>query len=216
MKKIILLLAVSLCCSSIYSQKKKAAKNASSSDVIANTADLTAALTPDKDTYRFEVKTSKKETLFVRQIDVKANGKSPATKNNNIPFDCKITPFIAKGTPLYSITWTQKSYTEIPDKKEDRTELHSEIWNAATKKQLLANVQATTKITEILYLDKLKNASQTSEKLRKEGLTYSLTKDGDVSLTGKAQENKLVYNPATDTYDNLKSPAAGPAKPKKK
>ena len=216
MKKIILLLAVFLCCSSIYSQKKKAAKNASSSNVIANAANLTAALTPDKDTYRFEVKTDKKETLFVKQIDVKGNEKSAATKNNNIPVGCKITPFTAKGTPLYCITWTENKVTEAAEKTEDRTQIHSEIWNAVTKKRLLENVQTTTKIKEILWLDKLKNASQTSEKMRREGLVFSLTNEGDVALTGKNQENKLVYNPATDNYDNVKSNLMPITKSKKK
>jgi len=218
MKKTILLLFLSLSVTIAFGQKKKpAAKKTAAANVIAKADNLTAELTPGKEQYQFEVLLNKKDSLFTKKINVSGNGKLAATKNNNIPFDCKITPFTAKGTPLYAITWSENNVNEITDKTEDRTQIHSEIWNTATKTQVLANVQTATRIKEILWLDKLKNASQTSEKMRNEGLVFTLTKEGDVLLKSKTQENKLTYNPATNSYDNLKATVTTPAsKPKKK
>lgn len=215
MKKIILLLALSLCCTSMFGQKKKAVKKATSK-VIATADNLTAEIANAKDLLIFQVMIDKKDSLFTKKIDVSDNGKSPSTMTNNIPFDCKIVPFTAKGTPLYCITWTENKVTEVTDKKEDRTQYHTQIWNLATKSLVLGNVQTATKIKEILWLDKLKNASQTSEKMRNEGLAFTLTKDGDAILKAKTQETKLTYNPQINKYDNLRPTATQPAKPPKK
>ena len=65
-------------------------------------------------------------------------------------------------------------------------------------------MQGITKIKEIQYLDKLKNASQTVEKFRNEGFAFSLTKVGDVKLKNKTQENTLSYNVSSNVYQNLK------------
>lgn len=212
MKKIVLLVALSMCLTTAYSQKKKGAKKAGTpASVLAKMNELTAQLTPKKD--RFEVLFGK-DTLFTRKIDLSANNK-PTTKNNNIPTTCTITPVVVKGTPLYCITWSDNNITEAAEKTEDRTKVYSEIWNPVTKTQVLANVQTTTKIKEILWLDKGKNASQTSEKLRREGYEFSMNKDGDVILKNKTQENKMVYNPATNVYEDVKS-SGTTAKPKKK
>jgi hypothetical protein len=155
-----------------------------------------------------------KDTLFTRKIDLSGNNK-PTTKNNNIPTTCTITPVVVKGTPLYCITWSDNNINEVTEKKEDRTKVYSEIWNPVTKTQVLANVQTTTKITEILWLDKGKNASQTSEKLRREGFEFSMNKEGDVVLKKNKQENKMVYNPTTNVYEDVKS-SSPTAKTKKK
>jgi hypothetical protein len=212
MKKIILLVALSLCFTTGYSQKKKGAKKSGTpASVLAKVNELTAQLTPKKD--RFEVLFGK-DTLFTRKIDLSGNNK-PTTKNNNIPTTCSITPVVVKGTPLYCITWSDNNINEVTDKTEDRIKVYSEIWNPVTKTQVLANVQTTTKIKEILWLDKGKNASQTSEKLRREGFEFSMSKEGEVVLRNKTQENKMVYNPATNVYEDVKSSGAA-AKSKKK
>jgi len=212
MKKMIFVLAISLCCTAIYSQKKKPVKKAGTpTSVLAKVNNVSAELTSKKD--RFQVMIDK-DTLFTRRIDVSANSK-PATKNNNIPFNCTIIPVVVKGTPLYCISWSENNVNEITDKTEDRTKIYSEVWNPITKTQVVANQQSTTKIKEILWLDKLKNASQTSEKLRREGFDFTLTKEGDVLLKNKTQENRMIYNPSTNVYEDVKS-AAAPAKSKKR
>lgn len=221
MKKITLLLAAVLISGVSFGQKsKKPAKAANANKtVLTKSGNLTAELLKKKNDYSFYVivdnKTSK-DTLSLKSIP-------SATTKDNLPTNCTITPFTSKGTPLYSIAWTEKSFTEIPDKKEDKTTTVTEIWNAATKTQLHSNTQVSTKITEILWLDKGKNASQTSEKMRNEGFALTLSPEGDIILKNKTQENKLAYNTTDNKYDAVKSaasatpaPAAKPAAKKRR
>jgi len=206
MKKITLLLAAVLISGVSFGQKSKKPVKAAASNksVLAKSGNLTAELLKKKNDYSFYVivdnKTSK-DTLSLKSIP-------GATTKENLPVNCTITPFNSKGTALYSIAWTEKNYTEIPDKKEDKTTTVTEIWNAATKTQLHSNVQASTKITEILWLDKGKNASQTSEKMRNEGFVLTLSPEGDIILKNKTQENKLVYDAAENKYNPVKSAQA--------
>lgn len=212
MKKILLLFALLLCVAT-FGQKKKTIKKGATT-VLAQANNVSAELTTAKD--RFMVMFNdkgKKDTLFTKKIDLSQNNNTAAAKNNNIPFNCAITPFMIKSTPLYVISWSENNINEAKEKTEDRTQVFTEIWNSVTKTQVMANVQTTTKIKEILWLDKLKNASQTSEKLRKEGFEFSLTKEGDVLLKNKTQENRMVFNPGTNLYEDVKS---APSKSKKK
>lgn len=212
MKKIMLVLAVALIVNIGYSQKSKkgTAKAAAGKTVLAKSGTMTAELFKSKTDYKLYVLVNNKEkdTLSLKNFPT-------TTTKENLPVDFTITPFTAKGTALYNFSWTEKSFTEIPDKKEDRTATVTEIWNAATKTQLHSNVQVATKITEILWLDKGKNASQTSEKMRNEGFVLTLSPEGDIILKNKTQENKLSYNATDDKYDAVKSaqPAAPVSKP---
>ena len=219
MKKITLLLAAVLISGVSFGQKSKKSVKATNANktVLTKSGNLTAELLKKKNDYSFYVivdnKTSK-DTLTLKSIP-------GATTKDNLPTNCTIIPFNSKGTPLYSIAWTEKSYTEIPDKKEDKTTTVTEIWNAATKTQLHSNTQVSTKITEILWLDKGKNASQTSEKMRNEGFALTLSPEGDIILKNKTQENKLAYNAADNKFDPVKlaatpTPASKPAATKKR
>src|SRR5690606_19867714 len=124
-------------------------------NVLATADGLTAELHKKKDSYRFYALLASKEakgqkdTLMLKEFN-------DAKTENNLPLECAIKPFTAKGVKLYQISWVEKSYTEIPDKKEDATRTVTQIWNADTKTQLHSNIQTQTKITEILWLDKLK------------------------------------------------------------
>ena len=102
------------------------------------------------------------------------------------------------------IYWAETSITESKEKTENKTMQYNEIWNVKTKTKAFSNLQTTTKIKEIQYLDKLKNASQTVDKIRYEGLAFTLTKEGDVYLKNKTQENTLSYNASSNVYQNLK------------
>ena len=117
---------------------------------------------------------------------------------------------------MHLISWSEKSLNETKDKTENKTVIYSEIWNTLTKTKPLANIQTTTKIKEIQYLDKLKNASQTVEKIRNEGFAFTLTKEGDVNLKNKTQDNTLSYNTSSNVYQNLKDMAPSKATAKKK
>jgi hypothetical protein len=105
---------------------------------------------------------------------------------------------------LHLISWAESAITESKEKTENKTMQYSEVWNIKTKTKASSNLQTTTKIKEIQYLDKLKNASQTVDKIRNEGLVFTLSKEGDINLKNKTQENTLSYNASSNVYQNLK------------
>lgn len=206
-----------------YGQKKKTVAKGSKAEVIGKSGTITAELFRKKDAYRLYLllpaAKNKKDTVSIKTAAYDPKG-TPSTINNNIPTNCVITPFTTKGASLYSVSWTEKNLSEIPDKKEDATRTVTEIWNLNTKTQLYSNTQTATKITEILWLDKGKNASQTSEKMRNEGFAMTLSPEGDIILKNRTQENRLSYDATETKYVPVKGviqPAATPkAAPKRK
>lgn len=219
MKKIFLLCALVVVTCGANAQKKgtsKSSAKATGKKTLATADGLVAELNKKKDSYKFyllvpskEAK-GKKDTLMLKEFE-------DAKTDNNLPAGCTLKPFTAKGQKLYQVNWTEKTLTEIPDKKEDATRTVTQIWNIDNKAQLYSNTQTQTKITEILYLDKLKNASQTSEKLRNEGFTLTVLPDGDLQLQNKTQQNRMTFDPATGQYIAVKgAPQSGSAPPAKK
>ncbi|MFI0491807.1 hypothetical protein [Flavobacterium sp.] len=200
MKKIILFLALSLCCNTIYSQKKKI-KEKQSSSVLAKSDNITAEVIKNNFYLFIANKGAEKETILLKSIE-----------GNKLPTECKIIPFTTKGVKLYSVSWTENKVTETKLKTEDMTTTYTEICDVTTKTKLLSNAQTINKIKEIHFLDANKNASETIQRVRNEGLILSLTKDGDVILKGKTQENKLTYNPTEAKFVNVSSSG----EPKKK
>jgi hypothetical protein len=200
MKKTILVFALTLITVAGYSQKKKSSSKAkASAGVLAKTDNLSAEIVKNE-FHLYVTEAGKKEALFTRPIDAKKTLS-----------ECKITSFKAKETPLYYISWTEKGTTKTDLKTEDATSIVSEIWEVPTKTQVIANTQTTTHIIEKVFLDKLKNASETQEKNRREGFEFTLLPNGDVVLKNKSQENKQSYDPTTKTYK-----ASGASAKKKK
>ncbi len=192
MKKVIVVLVLVLLSNAIYAQKKKPI-SATTSSVLAK-ADKLSVEYINNNLILFSIaKGAKKDSIFSRSIE-----------NNKKPLDCKIIAFKAKDTQLYHVSWSENTVSETKDKKEDKTQFHNEIWEVNSKTLALGNIQTSTKIKETIYLDKLKNASQTSEKIRNEGLVFSLTPTGDVVLKTKTQENKLTYDSTLKKYVELK------------
>jgi len=198
MKRIILLLVVALVCTMTYSQKKKVVKSAASF-TLTKSGNLSIELIKNN-LYLFIANKLKKDTILLKTYAGSA-----------APNDCKITSFTAKGTPLTLVTWSESAIIETKEKTENRLQIYSEIWNTATKTKPLSNIQVTTNSKEIQWLDKLKNASQTVEKKRSEGFEFTLTKEGEVKLKNKTQENTMIYNASSNVYQNGKDIA-----PKKK
>ena len=195
MKKIALLVVLSFLCTSVYSQKKKskAKKATTSSSVLAKADNVTAEIVKGKFYLSIEDKGKKKDTITIKSVDSKS-----------APKDCKITAFTAKNNPLYLITWTENATKETPDKKEEITLTYSEIYELSSKTKAFSNVQTSSKIKEKVYLDKLKNASETQDRMHNEGYTFALTKEGDVVLTTKKQSNKMSYDPTSKKYVDAK------------
>jgi len=201
MKKTILLITLALCTSIGYSQKKKAGSNGKTgTEVLTKTDNLSAEIVKNE-FHLYVDEGGKKEVLFTRPIDTKKKLS-----------ECKITSFKAKETPLYYISWTEKGTTKTDLKTEDATSVVSEIWEVPTKTQVIANTQTTTHIVEKVFLDKLKNASETQEKNRREGSEFTLLPNGDIVLKNKSQESKQTFDTATKKYIE----AGTPAKKKKK
>ena len=192
MKNSILLLTILFTLTSTFGQKKKVSKFADSSALV-KLNNLSVALIQNNLYLFIENKGAKKDTILLKQYDAKGN-----------PTECKITAFKTKGISLHLISWSETSATETKEKTENKTMQYNEIWNIKIKKKAFSNMQTTTKIKEIQYLDKSKNASQTVDKIRNEGLAFTLTKEGDVYLKNKTQENTLSYNASSNVYQNLK------------
>ncbi|WP_309640612.1 hypothetical protein [Flavobacterium sp.] len=190
-KKYILIIALIFTTTATFSQKKKPVKTATSS-ALAKVNNLSVELIKNN-LYLFVNNKAKKDTMLLKTY-----------AGNAAPTDCKITPFTAKGTPLHLISWSESSITETKERTENKVMVYSEIWNTATKTKPLANIQTTTNIKEIQWLDKLKNASQTVEKKRNEGFEFALTKEGDVKLKNKQGETNMVYNASSNVYQNAK------------
>lgn len=201
MKKTILLITLALCTSIGYSQKKKSgSKSKAGTEVLTKTDNLSAEIVKNE-FHLYVDEGGKKEILFTRPIDAKKKLS-----------ECKITSFKAKETPLYYISWTEKGIAKTDLKTEDATSIVSEIWEVPTKTQVIANTQTTTHIVEKVFLDKLKNASETQERKRREGSEFTLLPNGDILLKNKSQESKQTFDPATKKY----IAAAAPAKKKKR
>lgn len=211
MKKTALLILILFCTTISYGQKKKAkgktpAKTASTA--LAKADNLTAEIVKGN-FYLFINDKTKKDTIGIKTVDV-----------NNLPKDCALKAFTAKGTPLYLLTWTEENTIKTDLKTEIKTTLFSEVYDVSTKTKLFTNQQSTTNITEKVFLDRLKNASETQERVRREGFEFVLTPEGDILQKNKSQENNFAFNATDKKYvegkpTNLVTSQKAPAKKKK-
>ncbi len=190
MKKTTLLLLLICFATASYSQKKKTKKTskpASTAIILAKTDNLSAEIVKNN-LYLFINKGNKKDTINIKPVGA------------NQPTDCKITPFFTKNTNLCVVSWTEKVLAQTSTKTEDKTLTISEIYEILTKTKVFTNTQTSTLITEQVFLDKNKTASQTQQKQRNEGYTFMLNKDGDITLYTKKQENKMTFDPVKKEY----------------
>lgn len=185
MKKIFFFLCIGLLTFNGFSQKKK-----SGSKAIA-----TASVFPKLDNLQVEVKGGKfqvtisekgktNDALIVKDVDAAFT-----------PKDCKLSSFTASGVKLYLLTWTELSTIKSPKKTEDKTTIYSVIYEIASKKQVYSNYQLTNHITEIVSLGGTA-ATETQEKMRREGFEFVLNPDGSVTQKNKTQQTTYVYDAA--------------------
>jgi len=190
MKKIVLFAFIALLSANSFAQKKKTStKKAIATAGLAKVDNLVA-----------EVKAGN------FQVTINENGKPKdamivkAAEGTFAPMDCKLSSFTTGGTKLYLLTWSEQSGAKTDLKTEDITTIYSVVYEIASKKQVFSNTQMTNHITEKVFLDKLKNASETQEKIRREGFEFKLNPDGSISQKGKTQENKYTYDVAKIEY----------------
>ena len=198
MKKIILVAFVLLFSISIHSQKKKVKSLKTNNIVLAKTDQLSAEINKNN----FFLQLNNKDTIYLKTVDLK-----------NVPTDCKIIPFKTNEINLYLITWIEKSSIKTNLKTEDIVDVYSRIYDIDLKKLIFSNIQITTNTTEIVFLDKLKNASETQQRIKREGFQFTLTPIGDILLKNKTQENRLSYNAIDKKYVDAK-PAKTPVSTK--
>jgi hypothetical protein len=110
------------------------------------------------------------------------------------PVDCKIIPFTASGSKLYAVSWTEKKTVTTSDKTEEITTVTHAIYEWATKKQVFFNTQVTNNITEKVYLDRNKNASETQMRVRREGYELVINPDGTVTQKNKTSTSTWTFD----------------------
>lgn len=186
MKKILLLVVLSFVVTATFAQKKKTGKATAS---LAKVDNLVAEVKAGN----FQLTIDGKEAIVVKSVDSKF-----------APSDVKLTGFTASGTKLYLLSWTEKTQNKTDLKLEDITTIYSTIYEIASKKQVFINSQLTSNITEKVFLDGLKQASETQQKIHREGFEFTLNPDGSVTQKNKKQENKLVYDVAKLEYVDVR------------
>lgn len=189
MKKYLLFVMV-LTMSVTYAQKKKTkAAAAAPKGALAKSGDASVVF-------------NKKNDLFL--VVVKDSMLLSKAKPDFNPANVKISPVKVKTNTFYCVTWneTQKSDTKL--KKEVAAVTESQIWNPTTKTLLIGNTQKAVDVTEIVFLDRLKTASETQYKKRNEGYLFSLLPNGDFTLSNKSASTKYAYNDKSSRYEPVK------------
>jgi hypothetical protein len=184
MKKIILLVSLVLISTIGFSQKKKQTSKKTPITSFAKADNLIAEIKNGNFQLTINGNEKLKEPIVVKNVEAKF-----------VPIDCKLTSFMANGTKLYALTWTEKSESKTDLKTEDVTTVYTNIYEINSNKKVFVNVQITNHITEKVFLDKGKNASETQDKIRREGYEFKLNPDGSIVQKSKTQENKFIFDP---------------------
>lgn len=197
MKKIILLALLVLVGTNSYSQKKK--KGAAKKPV----ATATSACVSKIDNLTAEVKAGN------FQITIAGKGKATdaiivkSKDAGSSPTDCKLVSFTASGSKLYLLQWTEKAQLKTGNKTENKTIIYSTVYEIVSKKQVFSNSQTTNHISEIVSLGGTA-ATETQERIRREGFEFILNADGTITQKNKTQENKWVYDVASVEFVDAK------------
>lgn len=194
MKNIFVFLIVFAFTNAVFSQKKaKGKKILKTSIVLASATNVVFEMNKKNGVNQlYLLLGDKKDTLLVKSV---------SETTTIVANSGKIKPFISAATPLLNITWIENNISgDVKTKLENSTKINNEIWDVTARSQAFANVQTTTNIKEIVFLDRLKNASETQERNRKEGFEYTLLPNGDVSLVNKSIVNVMVYNSSDKKY----------------
>lgn len=192
MKKIVFITLIALCSITSYAQKKKATvKKAATTTkgVLAKLDNLVAEVKSGN----FQLTIDGKEALIVKSIEAKFT-----------PTDVKLVSFMSAGTKLYLLSWTEIAQNKSELKTEDITTINSIVYEIPNKKQVFSNIQLTNHIVEKVFLDRLKNASETQERMRREGFELILNADGTITQKNKTQENKWIYEPTSMEFVDAK------------
>ncbi len=196
MKRLFILLAITLTVTTGFAQKKKTPAKTTKTAPATSTAKVDNLIAEIKGkTFHLSI-TEKGKTIDAITVKELADDVKPT--------DIKLTGFTANGTKLYLLQWTEKSNTKTDLKTEDITMVYSVIYEIPNKKQVFSNYQKTTNIVEKVFLDRNKTASETQEKVRREGFEFVLNTDGSITQKSKNQENKWTYDVAQQEFVDAK------------
>jgi hypothetical protein len=194
MKRNLILILVVLLSVANYGQKKKSTKAvAKPTSTLAKVDNLIAEVKTGNFQLTINENGKPKDAIVVKAADAKFT-----------PTDCKLTAFKANGATLYLLNWTEKTLNKTDLKTENITTIYSKVYDITTKAEVFSNYQTTNNIVEKVFLDRLKNASETQEKIRREGFEFILNPDGSITQKNKTQENKWTYDAKAVKYVDAK------------
>lgn len=183
MKRIFLFVCVALLSLNGYSQKKKGgAKPTATVSAFPKLDNLTTEIKNGNFQISISEKGKTNDALVVKAVDA-----------SFAPKDVKLSSFTASGVKLYLLTWTELSKVVAGNKTEDKTTVYNVIYEVMAKKQVYSNYQLTNHIVEKVSLGGTA-ASETQEKIRREGFEFILNPDGSVTQKAKNQQNTFVYD----------------------
>lgn len=183
MKRIFLFVCVALLSVNGFSQKKKGgAKPAAAVSAFPKLDNLTTEIKNGNFQISISEKGKTNDALVVKAVDA-----------SFAPKDVKLSSFTASGIKLYLLTWTELSKVVTGNKTEDKTTVYNVIYEVTAKKQVYSNYQLTNHIVEKVSLGGTA-ASETQEKIRREGFEFILNPDGSVTQKAKNQQNIFVYD----------------------
>lgn len=188
MNKNILIFVLILSIANSYAQRKKTAKNSKAistptKSVLATAGYMTAEMQKNIFFITVDNKKTEKDTIQIKIYSDKM-----------VPTNAKLQAFTANGKVFHCLSWVDTYQKNSPLVKENITETHSVIFDAINKKKLINNIQKSTAITEIRFLDVKKTVSETIDKKRNEGYIFALLTNGNVNLKSKNQNLTLSYN----------------------
>lgn len=178
MKKIILFVCVALLSVNGFSQKKKA----TAASVLPKLDNLQVEIKSGKFQVAITEKGKTNDAMIVKDVDA-----------SFAPTNCKLSSFTASGVKLYLLSWTELNTVKTNLKTEERTTIYSVIYEIVSKKQVYSNYQLTNHITEKVFLGGTA-ASETQEKMRREGFEFALNPDGSITQKNKTQQSVFVYD----------------------
>lgn len=194
MKKILFLAFLVATTSASFAQKKK--KPAAAKPVVAACISKIDNLTAEIKSGNFQITIAEKgkapDAIIVKKSDT-----------GGPPTNCKLVSFSASASRLYLLQWTELVQIKTGNKTENRSTIYSVIYEIASKKQIFSNTQVTNNITEIVSLGGTA-ATETQERVRREGFELILNPDGTLTQKNKTQENKWVYDPVKMEFMDAK------------
>jgi len=189
MKKIcfLTLFVISTLCNAQKNKNRTTTKVIPQKNTILATLDqISAEIIAEKNTKRTVLlikNSTSKDTL-----EIKNNGNTDFK-----PTDFTLKKFTNQGKNFYLVQWKDIQKTETKVLKENAITTTNQIWEIDSKTLHIENIQKTTQISEIIFLDKNKTASHTVDKAKSEGFEFILNADGTFTLKTKSQNNSYQY-----------------------